>query len=100
VALDNEEKVIMLCETKWQYLDREEAEDTLEKLQERASSVKWFKERREHFCLIGKKISGKEGLREKRIPGLRPRGFREEYSLTLSQSTHFKGKSFSPAVFA
>ncbi len=66
VALDKGERKILFCETKWQDLNRSEAEKILERLREKASMVKWFNgKRKEYFCLICKRLRDKKDLRGK-----------------------------------
>ena len=52
VTLDQETKNILFCECKWQ--KQKTNADVYFSLKEKASHVKWFPERKEHFALISK----------------------------------------------
>jgi len=65
VALNEETKEIAFFEVKWRDLKLEEARRILSELKEKAEYVDWNKgERVEHFGLIGKRVEGKEELKE------------------------------------
>ncbi len=65
MALNEEGKEIAFFECKWQEVDRKSSRHILADLKRKAALVKWHNdERRELYGIIGKKINGKEKLRE------------------------------------
>jgi len=65
VALMEERKEIAFFEVKWRDLKLEEARSILAGLKEKSEFVDWNKgERKEHFGLIGKRVEGKEELKD------------------------------------
>lgn len=66
VAFDDYSNDILFTECKWQELKSDEAQDILEKLQDKSTLLYWGNEnRKNYFCIIAKAIEGKENLREK-----------------------------------
>ena len=65
LALNEVQKEIAFFECKWQEVDRKRSGHILADLKRKAALVKWHNdERRELYGIIGKKINGKEKLRE------------------------------------
>jgi len=60
IAFNKKSRDALFCEVKWKHLTRHEAEQVIERLKEKAGKVKgkW----NEHYCLIARKIDGKENL--------------------------------------
>ncbi|MDO9517437.1 MAG: ATP-binding protein [Methanosarcinaceae archaeon] len=60
IAFDDKNRNAIFCEVKWKHLTRQEAEHIVNGLKEKAEKVKgnW----NEHYCLIAKKIEGKDQL--------------------------------------
>ncbi|HJH28744.1 MAG TPA: ATP-binding protein [Methanosarcinaceae archaeon] len=60
IAFDDKNRDAIFCEVKWKHLTRQEAEHIIKGLKDKAEKVKgnW----NEHYCLIAKKIEGKEQL--------------------------------------
>jgi hypothetical protein len=66
VALDDATKEILFAECKWSTLGSNNASEILEKLKEKSTYVEWNNDRRkEYFGIIGKRVEGKDELREK-----------------------------------
>ncbi|MBI4162740.1 MAG: ATP-binding protein [Candidatus Aenigmarchaeota archaeon] len=63
VCLDENKKEAMFVECKWSALKEKEALRILEELKEKSKHVEW-KRKKEYFCIIAKKINGKEALRK------------------------------------
>lgn len=64
VGLNEEERRIFFCECKWSELALREAREIIARLREKAKRVEWNAgKRKETYCLIAKKIHGKEELR-------------------------------------
>jgi hypothetical protein len=64
VALDDESRLIIFCECKWQNLSVREARTVLKNLVKKSEGVRWHNgDRKEEYCLVARKIAGKDRLR-------------------------------------
>ena len=64
VGLDESSGRALFCECKWRSLSRTDAERILSGLEKKSLEVRWRNSQRtEIFCLVGKRITGKEELR-------------------------------------
>lgn len=63
ICLDENKKEVLFVECKWSDVKEKEARKLLEELKEKSKFVEWDR-KKEHFGLIGKRVSGKENLRK------------------------------------
>ena len=63
ICLDDNKKEALFIEVKWSELKKQDAVNILTELKEKSKFFEWSR-RKEYFGLIGKKVLGKEKLRE------------------------------------